>query len=372
LKPIKVVICTDGIYPHSIGGMQKHSRKLIEHLAITKETELVVIHPHNEHIFPKELKVNEIRIHGIDKGRNYIAECYRYSKRVFEVLENYPHHLIYSQGLSVWFNCRKLRKRLIINPHGLESYQAISLKARLTGVLFIRIFNHLFKNASKVISLGGRLTGFLVKNMNNASSKIEIIPNGVDLPVKVKRKERSQKLNVLLISRFESNKGIELFLKAAESILKDPQYSDKFNFILAGSGSLLKPLREKYESENIKFYGFVMDEDIPGLYEKNDLFVLPTLFEGMPTVVLEAMSYGLPVIVTDVGATSALVDRSNGYLIKRNNERELRDAMIGFFNLASEKKEELSKASLKKVREKFTWEIVTQKHLDLFKTFSNV
>ena len=68
---LKVVFCTDGIFPHQIGGMQRHSRLLLESLAAF-DVELTVIHPHEGvQVFNDELRIKEFAIRGIDKKKNY-------------------------------------------------------------------------------------------------------------------------------------------------------------------------------------------------------------------------------------------------------------------------------------------------------------
>ena len=47
-KRLQVVFCTDGIFPHAVGGMQKHSKLLVEELARMNLLDLVVIHPHHD------------------------------------------------------------------------------------------------------------------------------------------------------------------------------------------------------------------------------------------------------------------------------------------------------------------------------------
>ena len=47
-KRLQVVFCTDGIFPHAVGGMQKHSKLLVEELARMNVLDLVVIHPHHD------------------------------------------------------------------------------------------------------------------------------------------------------------------------------------------------------------------------------------------------------------------------------------------------------------------------------------
>ncbi|MBT8196056.1 MAG: glycosyltransferase, partial [Bacteroidia bacterium] len=90
-------------------------------------------------------------------------------------------------------------------------------------------------------------------------------------------------------------------------------------------------------------------------------------FEGMPTVVLEAMAKKMPIIVTDVGATLELVDMNNGYIIDKKSVQSLFDALQAFHQLPKNNKTQLAEASYNRVKENFTWPVIAQKHIDLFK-----
>ena len=81
------------------------------------------------------------------------------------------------------------------------------------------------------------------------------------------------------------------------------------------------------------------------------------------------MAAGMPIVVTDTGATSELVDNSNGYLIEKNNVRALKCAIQKFFQLNPEQRLELSRNSYNKVIAQFTWREVAQKHAVLFHNF---
>jgi glycosyltransferase involved in cell wall biosynthesis len=367
LNKLKVIFCTDGIFPHEIGGMQRHSRLLIEHLAKRNEVDIVVIHPHAQTVFAPELAIKEISIEPINKNKNYLFECYLYSKRIYDVLVKYPEHIIYSQGLSVWYNIKKVSSRVIINPHGLEPYQSLTFKEKLIGIPFKLIFNYLFKHARKVVSLGGSLTNILTSNIDQSRSKIVVLPNAVILSSdqQVKKQYLNSKLKLLFVARFAHNKGIHILLEAIKQ-LNDEGYQDKFEFDLGGKGPLFEHYSSNLKYKNVNYLGFVSDEQLIELYKTNDLFVFPTLFEGMPTVVLEAMSHGMPIVVSDVGATAELVNDRNGYLINKNSVRELKEAIINFYKLSVEEKEQLSAYALLQVKNKYTWNIVAQQHIELF------
>ncbi len=365
---MKLAFCTDGIFPYSIGGMQRHSRLLLEELS-KYDIEISVFHPHDEKLFADFKNIKEIYIPGIDKTKNYLTESYKYSKRIYEYLKNMPEHIIYSQGLSVWYGIKKLKKNVIVNPHGLEPYQALGLKDKLIAVPFKKVFNYIFRNSAFVVSLGGRLTDILKKII--PENKIAVLPNGVNLPETDPYKEKEKnKTELLFVGRFASNKGIDLLLQVTEE-LNNEGFSEKIIYNLAGKGPLWETLKKKYSLPNVIFHGFVSDKDLKVLYKTNHAFILPTLFEGMPTVVLEAMSHSLPIIVSDVGATAELVDNKNGFLIDRNNRKDLKDAIVNFVNLNPEEKLEMSKNSFQKVKNNFIWKIVAQKHYTIFQKLSD-
>ena len=347
--------------------MQRHSNLLIEYLAKSDEIDLIVIHPHEEKIFAASYNIHEFSVTPINPKKNYLFECYRYSKRVYKIISQQRNCIIYSQGFSVWYNIKSVSNRLIINPHGLEAYQVISFKEKLIAIPFKIIFNYLFNNSAYVVSLGGKLTGILNNTITNKSTKVIELPNGVKPDISfVKKQFNTDKINLLFVARFAHNKGIHILVEAIKELNSDG-WENKLTFNLGGRGPLFEHYRNNFNYNNVNYLGFISDEQLVELYKKADVFVFPTLFEGMPTVVLEAMSYGLPIIVSDVGATAELVDSTNGYLINKNSVSELKKAIIDFYNSEMLYKEKLSEASLKKIKDKYEWNMVAKSYIELFK-----
>ncbi|MGV6861934.1 MAG: glycosyltransferase family 4 protein [Putridiphycobacter sp.] len=363
---LKIAFCTDGIFPEKVGGMQRHSRLLIEELVKNKTVNLTVFHPHNKSLFKSQDNLKEVVIEEINFDKNYLKECKLYSKRMYEALQSDTFDIIYSQGLSVWYKAEEFSDKLIVNPHGLEPYQAIGLKDKLVSIVFKKVFNHIFSQAKFVISLGGKLTEILKANTD--PNKIIVLPNATNIPATEHQKrfpKSGEPVQFLFVSRFAKNKGIHILMDVIAA-LNQLGYQDRLFFHLAGKGPLYENYSTNFQFNNVKYWGFISDEDLEQLYKDVDAFVFPTLFEGMPTVVLEAMANKLPIIISDVGATAEQVDETNGYLIERNKPEALKTAILDFFQLACTQKEQLSKHSYQKVKQNFTWEVVAQKHLELF------
>ena len=129
------------------------------------------------------------------------------------------------------------------------------------------------------------------------------------------------------ISCLKPQKAIGSFLKAAVLV------KEKFpraNFLIVGDGCLrarLEKLSQNLElGENLVFPGW--RHDIPEMLAAMEIFVLSSLWEGMPIAVLEAMAAGLPVVATAIDGTQEIViDRETGFLVTPGDERILAQAI---------------------------------------------
>lgn len=156
-----------------------------------------------------------------------------------------------------------------------------------------------------------------------APQKLAAICNGVRLrsPLQTRGEVRAElglSLNrpvALTVGRFTEQKGHTVLLDAApEIIARVPDVC----FVWAGTGPLEEELRERIAKEDLteRFLLLGHRTDVPELLGMADLFVLPSLFEGLPLIVLEAMAAGLPVVGTACcGTAEAVVPNKTGLLV---------------------------------------------------------
>ncbi len=368
----QIIFCTDGIFPHAVGGMQRHSALLIKELAQNNQFDIIVIHSHDKKVLTDLPNVKEYALNfQLFKLQyiNYLYKCYQFSKEVYTICKQYPNAIIYSQGFAIWHGIREIGYRVIVNPHGLEPFQAIELKDRVITTTYRTVQRHQFKYAAKVVSLGGRLTEILRNSMAHPDRKIIVLPNATNPDSYQEHNYDKEVLQLLFVGRFAFNKGINILMECVRQ-LNNEGYQNRLQFNLVGKGPLFDKYVKEYSFPNVNFIGFADDDYLKRLYLENDLFVFPTLFEGMPTVVLEAMAGGMPIVVSDTGATSELVNSGNGFLIEKNNIRSLKSAIQQFFQLRPEQRKMLSINSYEKVCARFTWPVVAKQHAELFNTFS--
>lgn len=359
---LHVAVCTDGVFPHAMGGMQRHSRLLVEHLARTGRVELTVLHPHAPGIFHGLPHVREVALPPIDTQRLYLRELWRYSKQTAAALRQVEPDVILSQGFSVWADVDRFKDKLVFHPHGLEMFQGLTRKERAMGWPFRLLVRHLARRARFTISLGGKLTGILHAI---GSRGVAVIPNAVEVPgAPSAGTPPPGPVRFLFVGRFAFNKGIDVLMKVAQR-LADTQVPALFQ--LAGDGPLLQQYKATGLPANVELLGRVDDDLLFRLYAESDCFVLPTRFEGMPTVVLEAMARACPVVVSDVGATAdQVVDGTTGLLLPPGDEEALYQGLLRFCRMDPAQRRAMGLAGHAWARKRFDWPQVAQRFLSLF------
>lgn len=366
-----VALCTDGVFPQAMGGMQRHSRLLAEHLARSGRMKLTVLHPHPVGIFDPALGIEEVHIPDIDRSKLYIRELWRYSDRVGKELERLNPDVILSQGFCVWKGIDRFSERLIVHPHGLEMFQMLTRKERLLGWPFRAALKYIVRRSSVVISLGGKLTDILQGVAAGSACRVVVLPNATDVPTAPAalvagqpRTDNGQPLTLLFVGRFAFNKGLDVLLTVARRLVTEGR-TDLVRFQLAGDGPLLEELKRDLPP-NVELCGRVDDAQLDQLYADCAALILPTRFEGMPTVVLEAMARAKPIIVSDVGASGELVNPHNGYLLPPGDAEALYQAVVALAGRTTEVRAKMGAYSFTRVNELFSWPAVVKRFEVLF------
>ncbi len=160
-----------------------------------------------------------------------------------------------------------------------------------------------------VVAISQKIAGLLVEG-GVRSEKIRVIHSGIDPAPFQKVQEAGSKSGlpvVGIVAVLEKRKGHRFLLEAA-ALLK--QQGRRLTYRFAGDGSQREQLRKIALGlglqEEVVFVGFV--SDIPSFLSTIDIFVLPSLYEGLGVAVLEAMAAGKPVVATRVGGLPELLD----------------------------------------------------------------
>lgn len=169
--------------------------------------------------------------------------------------------------------------------------------------------------------------------------------------------------------RISEEKGHIYLLRAAEKVLR--QYP-KTVFLIVGDGPMRHDL-QKISAEYAKsccskcaiiFPG--VRTDMPDIYSLMDIFVLPSLMEGLPLALLEAMASKKPVIATRVGAVPKVIaDKGTGLLVNPADEGELADAIIYLLEKQDAAKK-IAERAYKKVKDDFSSRRMAEQYIDVY------
>jgi glycosyltransferase involved in cell wall biosynthesis len=121
-----------------------------------------------------------------------------------------------------------------------------------------------------------------------------------------------------------SHKGQRTLIEAARYLAHS---HPDLHFVLLGEGKDERAFRRAADGlHNVEFIGFV--ENVEDYMATFDVFVYPSLREGLGSSLLDAMAFGLPIVASDVGGIPEIVDhRVNGLLVPPGNAHDLAEAL---------------------------------------------
>ena len=378
---MKIALITDGLHPYVMGGMQRHSTMLAQHMA-AHGVGLVVFHTaHSKSAtdaakalegFPESVKtqVQHVFVEYPKRGRlpgHYIRESRSYSERL---LESYREQgiecdFIYAQGLTglAFIEAKKQGVRLPplgVNCHGYEMFQrAASVRNKLEHLLLRQTFAQLTQQADYVFSFSGQIRNIVETRLGVSAEKIIQVPNAIDASwVRSRLSPTTGKRRFIFLGRYERRKGIEE-LHAVLSHWNGPE----IEFVFIGP----IPKEKQLDLPWVQYRGSISGSDaLQAELDLGDVLVCPSYSEGMPTVILEAMARGLAIVATDVGATRELVDAGNGHLIPKLTIEVLQSALLAMSALSDQDLDAMKRASLSRVSN-YSWEQVSLDTLQAIK-----
>jgi glycosyltransferase involved in cell wall biosynthesis len=209
------------------------------------------------------------------------------------------------------------------------------LKRLTSSSLGRRRFKMIQSHIDKFITISNEIRDELV-HQGIAPERCVFIPNGVKLdkfhPVSSEQKEQMRKelglpdgQLVIFIGRLEKEKRVEQLIQVWPQI---QQQRPEASLLILGSGSQAKKLKGM-AGNGILFGGSVAN--VAPYLQTADLFVLPSVAEGLSNALLEALAAGVPVLVTATGGTTDIVrHKTSGWLIQNFNTQTLAGDILAF------------------------------------------
>jgi len=138
-------------------------------------------------------------------------------------------------------------------------------------------------------------------------------------------------VKLLSVGRLDPEKGLVYLVRAVDKLIKEARVEVLLRIV--GTGSEENNLKQEVAilglGRHVQFLGYIpFGPDLLEIYRKSDIFVLPSLNEGLPQVLLEAMACDVPVVATKVAGIPMLISHGeNGLLVDPADVNGLTDAV---------------------------------------------
>jgi glycosyltransferase involved in cell wall biosynthesis len=227
----------------------------------------------------------------------------------------------------------------------------------------------------KMVGVSPPTSQDLIKYEKISQRKVVTVLNGIDASPFGVRLDKQKKRRELGISgegpviglgvRLSRQKGITYLLKAMPEIIKE--YPD-VTLVIAGEGECEPELKQEAIALGIENHTAFLGPrlDMNEVVRIFDLYVLPSIWEGLPMVLLEAMAAACPIVATNVGGSHmAVIHGENGSLVEPKNPKALATAVIRL--LADEQlRNSYAKRGLELFKGRFTAEAMTEQYEKLY------
>jgi glycosyltransferase involved in cell wall biosynthesis len=371
MRKIKVAMLAQYLPDSKQNGVSMHINRITKHLSQRDDIELHLITIGNE---KKQLRKGNLIIHIIKKIAKLpesllIFQTMSLKHKIIEINPDIVHaqgtHPPYSTAAALVRN----KYPTILTVHGIVAKE---LKFR-RGISFIFGVilpkpneRYVLSKVPDIVVCSPQMKG-LVRNMTN--TKIYVIPNGIDFEDirNIQPHKLIEHPSILYVGRLSKVKGIDVLLNAIPIIRKK---IPNLRIYIAGSGpegdNLKKRVKELNIEENVKFLGFISEDEKYAYYKSADVCVFPSVYEPFGIVLLEAMACGKPIVASNVGGIPFVVeDEKTGLLFESGNVEDFAEKLITLLK-DKELRDKMGEAGRERAKE-FTWDGIAEQTVDLYK-----
>jgi glycosyltransferase involved in cell wall biosynthesis len=212
-----------------------------------------------------------------------------------------------------------------------------------------------YRRAAKVLPVS-KSTADAVMALGVAANRIEVVPNGIDMPAVDGVQREPGRL--LFVGRLEVEKGVLDALSVMESIGRE---RSDVRGIIVGTGRLRETVNERatQSAGRIEYLGTIDGDQLAREYARAALVLVPSRYEGLGMVALEAQLCGTPVAGYDVdGLHDAISD--GGVLVRPGDTAGLRQAALALLDEPS-RRAELGARGRERVQREHSWDQVGER-----------
>lgn len=328
-QQIKILEC---IRQGKIGGGESHLLSLVENLN-RQQYEPVVL-SFTDGPMVKRLEEMNVKTHVIHTEKPFDVRKWRQVKRF---LHKEGVKLVHAHGTracsNVLWAARSLKIPVIYTIHGWSFHRdqhPVVQRMRIMGERYLTANAQVNIAVSESNRASGkeRIPALNAVVVNNGINRQKFTPERKLSDIRAELGIKPEEKLVLFIARFTAHKQpITLIRAFAEAIKVQPD----LRLLMVGDGDQKEEALALVQAlglgDRVIFQSF--RQDVPDVLGASDIFVLPSLWEGLPIGLLEAMAMGKAVIATKVdGTVEVLQHRENGIMVEPGNAEALKEAML--------------------------------------------
>jgi glycosyltransferase involved in cell wall biosynthesis len=337
-----------------IGGGQEVVRTLVEHLASDECTPIVCTFkdgPLRRDIEQSGIKVEVVppRRYSIVAFPLFVADMIRIWRALARLVRKYDidvvqTHLLRTLDFVVLLLKYTTSARVVLwTFHSVKFVLTEAEMPRYRWLLGPKRYAHhqLCRLASHFvdgfIAVSDQVKEAMVEIIGPIQDKITVICNGVDVkrygrpgdktPVRNELGLEENARLITVVGTLKDQKGHRYMIEAMTSIV--PRYPSA-HALFIGDGDLGEELQAQATALNVDAHIHFLGSrrDVPELLASSDLFVLPSLWEGLSMALLEAMATGLPIVASEVsGTVQVMIPGETGYLVPPGDVQGLFEAV---------------------------------------------
>jgi glycosyltransferase involved in cell wall biosynthesis len=338
---MKILMITPKI--SRIGGVATHVSKMVQFLTRDGH-EVEIISSENTPIVPVKGLMNP----------SFTATSA--VKAIYKRLRGERFDVIHAHNIPSALAMRFSSGYRVLTLHGVYSEQIGYLHGSALGRLSRLVERRALRWANAVTAV----SSIVAEHYSKQGFRVVYIPNAIDLEDLPRETQRFHDQQIVYNGRLSPEKGVDILL---EGFLNS---NLKAKLVLIGSGPLEEKLREMARNDNrVIFTGQLPRQEALKIVKGSDVFVLPSIHEGLSTALLEAMALEVPVVATRVGGNTEIVtDGETGLLVDPNPK----DIINAISKLLEDKKYAmtLAKKAYQKILEKYSWKIVYRKYMEIY------
>lgn len=335
---MKKVLMTASV-PSMIGQFNMNNIQILQELGFEvhvacnwKDTSVWTIDKINE--LKEILTKISVKIYQVSFSRHplNLYEHIHSHNQLLEIVNKHQYKFIHCHtpiaGAISRIICKKSNTRCIYTAHGFHFFKGAPLR---NWIIFYPIEKWLSKYTDILITIN--LEDYERAKVNFKMKKLKYVPGvGIDMDkfklkdfdkesYRKKLKLKEKDFAILSVGELNKNKNHEIVIRAIAKL-----DNKNIHYFIAGEGNLRQYLVSLSEALNISNQVHLLGfrNDIPELNNSVDVYILPSIREGLNVSLMEAMASGLPTIVSDIrGNKDLITENINGLLFNPNDYHKL-------------------------------------------------